>query len=155
FLLQLCLAWLASAAAVWLAATCSSPWVSVLAVVWIATRQNILALLVHEQCHWLAFRNRRGEWLCNICAAWPLLISVESYRGVHLAHHQHYFTDRDPDYRRKQGGPWSFPQHPLQLARTLLCDVLGLNVWRTLAGKHGDPSARRPRPWLRLGYYAL
>src|SRR5262249_32882245 len=124
----------------------------------IASRQNVLALLLHEQCHCLAFKSRYGDKLCNLTVAYPLLVSVENYRAVHLAHHQHYFTEDDPDYLRKQGKEWTFPQEAAELLWTLGTDFFGLNVWRVLRAKHGDPRQTRTKAhprWLRVCYYVL
>ena len=110
FLLQLVLTWIAIVAAVVGATYAQNVWVTLIVVAFIATRQNILALLLHEQCHRLAFRSKLGDLFCNFAAVYPLFATVEDYRPVHLSHHQNYFTDHDPDYVRKQGEErWTFP----------------------------------------------
>jgi fatty acid desaturase len=83
---------------------------TVFAIFLVATRQNLLLLLMHEQVHWLGFKSKWGDLLCELMTAYPLLISLEGYRRVHLAHHVNYFDEKDPDYRRKQGAEWTFPQ---------------------------------------------
>src|SRR5262249_20554590 len=73
------------------------------------------------------------------------------------AHHQHFFTDRDPDYRRKQGPEWTFPQPGRRLLRTMVLDALGLNAWRLLRSKDSREPAPGPQPaapwWLRPAYF--
>jgi fatty acid desaturase len=131
---------------------------SIAAVIFVATRQNILGLLMHEQCHRLAFYSKTGDALCNVFCCYPLFITLEGYRRVHLAHHQCFFTDRDPDYTRKQGAAWTFPQRAAKLAGRFLMDLTGLNVVPTILGK-GQARAEAgagKSPWLpRLLFYLV
>jgi fatty acid desaturase len=156
FLLQLGLAWAAILGAVCLAEYCQSIWVTVLAILFIGTRQNILALLMHEQCHKIPFRSKAGDLLGNFSCAYPLLLTVEGYRKLHLAHHQHYFTEKDPDYLRKQGKAWTFPQRAGELLRLFAIDLTGLNFWRMVKGKRlakQPADARGATRWIRPMYY--
>jgi fatty acid desaturase len=159
FLLQAGLAWGLIVGAIVLAEYVQSVWVTALAVVFIATRQNILGLLMHEQCHRIGFRSRLGDYLCNFTCACPLLITLEGYRRVHLAHHQCYFTGADPDYRRKQGREWTFPKRARELLKLFLQDLAVLNLLRVIKGKRaaaGTPAYWGPPlpAWVRLLYYA-
>jgi fatty acid desaturase len=159
FLLTLVLTWGVILAAVVAAVLCENVWVSALAVLFIGTRQNVLAVLLHEQVHRLGFRGRLGDAFCNCTVAYPLLVTLEGYRRVHLAHHQHYFTERDPDYVRKQGPDWTFPQRARRLLRLFFLDATGLHTWQLIRSKsppasaaaHGPPAPR----WLRPAYYLL
>lgn len=159
FLFTLALTWTIIFAAITLAALCRNVWVSILVVLFIGTRQNVLAVLLHEQVHRLGFRGRLGDCLCNCTIAYPLLITLEGYRRVHLAHHLHYFTERDPDYVRKQGPDWTFPQRARRLLRLFFLDATGLHTWQLIRSKsppadaaaHGPPAP----PWLRPAYYLL
>src|SRR5437870_8549578 len=57
-----------------------------------------------------ALPRRGGDLAVNLCAAFPLLvITVEGYTQVHLAHHKYYFTANDPDFVRKSGADWAIP----------------------------------------------
>jgi fatty acid desaturase len=160
FLLQAILAWTLIIAAIVLAEYAQRAWVTALVVVFIATRQNILGLLMHEQCHRIGFRSRLGDYFCNFTCACPLLITLEGYRRVHLAHHQCYFTPADPDYRRKQGREWTFPKRVLGLLKLFLQDLTLLSLVKTLRGKQAGKNV--PAYWggampvlVRLAYYAL
>ncbi len=162
FLVQAALAWLVIIAAIAWAAAAQNIWVSLLVIFIVATRQNILGLLVHEQAHCLGFKARRGDLLVNLIAAYPLLVlTVEGYAQVHLSHHRFFFTDRDPDFLRKSGPEWSSPMPGRTLARLLLTDILGINLWKLIRGKKplGDTETfKRPSPtpaWIRLTYYAF
>ena len=158
FMLQWLLAYTSVVGAVWFATVMNSVWVTFGAVLFIATRQNVLALLMHEQTHWLGFRSRAGDLFCELFIAYPLLVTLEGYRRVHLAHHGNYLTDADPDYIRKQGREWTFPQDRVYFILMLLRDITGLNVWRTLKGKTGDPGTTvakakfTPPRWLRPAF---
>jgi fatty acid desaturase len=159
FLLELVFTWGAIVGTVVLAQWVHSYWLIVPAVCFIATRQNILALLMHEQCHRIGFRSRLGDYLCNLTSAYPLLMSVEGYRKIHLAHHRSYFTDKDPDFRRKQGEEWTFPQPGSRLLGTLLVALSGLGALAFFKGKQARqaPGASRSPSapaWVRLTYYA-
>ena len=135
FLFVLACNWLLIYAAVALAVIYPSWWLTMLTIVWVGTRQNVLAVLLHEQVHRLAFRSQAGDLLTNAFVAYPLLITLDGYRRVHMAHHAHYHTEKDPDFVRKQGDEWTFPQRVGKLLRTFLVDLSGANVLKTLRSK--------------------
>src|SRR5689334_15001884 len=111
FTCQLVGAWVVIAGAIWWATYVGSAWATIIAIVIVATRHNVLGLLVHEQAHLLGYRGKHGDLLVNLFAAYPLLVlTVEGYAQVHLAHHRDYFSDKDPDFLRKSGEEWSFPK---------------------------------------------
>ncbi len=124
-----------------------------------ASRQNVLGLLVHEQAHCLAFKAWPGDLITNLLAAHPMLIlTVEDYAQVHLAHHKFYFTKQDPDFVRKSGKEWSIPMATTRLLRLFLSDICGLNLIKLAKGKRQylDKSHFRNRhaySVIRLGYY--
>lgn len=153
-------AWLVIAAAIALGCLHPHPAVIVFAVCVVATRQNVLALLVHEQAHCTGFRASPGDLLINLLAAFPLLLAtVEDYARVHLAHHAHFFTSRDPDFIRKSGGEWDVPMTPRRFALLVLTDLLGMNVLKLVRGKRlsadSGVSLRRASPRLtRVLFFA-
>lgn len=161
FLTTLLVTWLTIVGIIWLAVAIAEPVVSLLAIIAIATRQNLLGLLVHEQSHCLGWRAKWGDIVANVFAGWPLIVlSVEGYARVHLAHHKYYFTRDDPDFMRKNGPDWTFPMTLRHLARLCAADALGLNVLRFVKGKNtqsGGAVVRKPSVpgWVRLAYYAV
>jgi fatty acid desaturase len=161
FLLQAFGAWAVIIGVTALAVHVGHIWMSVVAIVIVATRFNILALLVHEQVHFLGLRGRYGDLFANLVAAYPLIgVTVENYAGVHLAHHKFFFTEKDPDFLRKSGVEWNFPMPRVQLARLFLADLLGLTFIKLVTGKRGDEAHvfKRPHPapkWLRPVYYVV
>lgn len=155
---QLVLAWIVIIGAIAWAAHTNNLWANLLAIFIIATRQNVLALLVHEQAHCLGFKPRFGDFLTNLFAAYPLLfLTVEGYAKVHLRHHKYFFTDQDPDHIRKSGPDWATPMTIGKLARLLAADMLGLNVFKLIKGKRMPKGAapefsRKSYPAWRLAF---
>jgi len=162
FTFQLIYAWGVIAAAIAAALYLDQAWATILAIVIIATRHNVLGLLVHEQTHLLGYRGRFGDLIVNLFAGYPLLVlTVENYAQVHLAHHRDYFGDRDPDFIRKSGPEWSFPKSKRELLSIFLSDLVGINTIRLIRGKRVavDNSAfvRRYRTpsWVRPLYFVV
>jgi fatty acid desaturase len=155
FLWATALAWLVIAAAIW-AAVASGSWVvGALAVFVVASRQNVLGLLIHEQTH-LGLGGKYGDWIANALCAYPLLaITVDGYAQLHLTHHRDYFKATDPDFIRKSGDEWTFPKRPLDLLSLFIKDLLMINTIRMIKGKKVSGSTvafvrRNPTPkWLR------
>jgi fatty acid desaturase len=109
---------------------------SLLAIIVVATRQNILGLLVHEQAHCLGFKSKPGDLFVNLFAAYPMLIlTVEGYSQIHLSHHRFYFVDKDPDILRKTGPDWIFPMELKKLVKLFLSDLCGWNLYKLILGK--------------------
>lgn len=135
FILKALSAWFSIAVALFVAIYLGNWFVSVLAIMYIGTRQNILGLLVHEQTHRLGFKTKLGDYIANIFCAYPLGVTLEGYRKVHLAHHDHFFTEEDPDYIRKQGIAWSFPKKAKDFFLLVLGDLFGLNIFKNYKSK--------------------
>jgi fatty acid desaturase len=67
-------------------------------------------------------------------------------------------TEKDPDYVRKSGAAWAFPQHARQLIKTLAADLIGLNALKLLKSKSMHVQSREVEPshqwtWVRPAYY--
>lgn len=160
FLVQLVLAWAIIIAAIDTAVYANNVWVSILAILIVATRQHIFLLLIHEQAHCLAFKSRFGDLIVNLFAAYPLFVmTVEGYAQVHLSHHRYYFTEKDPDILRKSGENWTFPMPKWKLAKLFLSDLFAMNVWKMIKGKMAKSNYTlfmRPSKipsWIRPVYY--
>lgn len=161
------LRWLVQAGLLWgaialfiVAAELADHWlVTVLAVVLIGSRQLALGFLMHEQAHHSAFRFRGGDVIANVFTAYPLLVTTtEKYAQVHLGHHQHFFTNEDPDFVRKNGEPWTYPKSRGELLRQFLTEVLGLNLVKLVKGKSLGSAMPYKRlatvpGWVRPAYY--
>lgn len=158
FVLQVAGAWAVIIVTIALAIHIDKLWITLLALPIIATRFNILALLVHEQVHQLGLRGRYGDIVANILTAYPIGITVEDYARVHLSHHKYYFTENDPDFSRKSGQDWTFPMPALHLTKLLLSDLCGLSFLKLLKGKQLENkqiyNRLHPSPkWLRPAFY--
>ncbi|WP_216819967.1 fatty acid desaturase [Zoogloea sp. LCSB751] len=136
FTFALLTAWIVIFGSIGLAQWIDTWWATLLAIFIVATRMNILGLLVHDQTHMAGYRHKFGDLIVNLFCAYPLLVlTVEGYAQVHLAHHRDYFSKNDPDHLRKSGPDWSFPKTRLQLLKLALKDLSGLNVIATIRGK--------------------
>ncbi len=160
FLRQAVSAWGVIIATITLAVHIDSFWASLFAILIVATRFNILGLLIHEQVHFLGFRGPWGDNIANLLAAYPIGITVEDYAKVHLSHHKNYFTEEDPDFLRKSGVDWVFPMPFKHLAKLLLSDITSLSFLKLFKGKqfYNKNVYNRPYPtpkWLRFAFYAI
>lgn len=115
-------------------------------VVFIGARYLALGLIMHEAVHMLISRNRMlNDVVAEIFCAWPLLISMRSYRIKHLAHHRHLNTDKDPDYVAKTDKQWNFPMRPSALVKILLIQISGFGMFETfrvMSGRKVNPSKK-------------
>ncbi len=157
FMGTLALTWLLIILAITVAVHLNSMLANVAVICFIATRQNVLGLLTHEQVHSLGLRSQLGDAITNAFCAFPILITLQGYRHIHLTHHRKYFTELDPDYRRKQGKQWTFPQSTQAFLSTLFCDLIGLSLVSTIRGKKPDKAmdkkGQKPNIVFHLGYY--
>lgn len=160
FILQVLITWAVIFSAIGLAVYLNTIWMNVLAILIVATRQNVLGLLIHEQAHCLGFKAKPGDLLVNLFVAYPLLlVTIEGYSQVHLSHHRFYFRENDPDILRKSGPDWTFPMPLSNLLKLFLKDLLGLNLYALIKGKKAGKEYekfKRPwkiAPWVRILYY--
>lgn len=161
FLAELLMTWLCIAGLIALGIYANHVAVTILCVVLIGTRQSVLALLLHEQVHRLGLRSKYGDWVVNFFAVFPLVVTtVEDYAKVHLSHHSYFFTSKDPDFIRKAGPEWTFPQTAYSIFKIVLRDVTAMNLVRLIKGKTAprtDEFTRRyPTPrWLRIVFFGV
>ena len=114
--------WTVLAAALVAVLTTSHWAVVAAAVVVVANRQYALLLLVHEASHFLFSRDRtRNDRIANWLCAYPIGITIERYRELHLEHHRRLGTDDDPDFDY-YGGVLT----PGRLVRTIIGGMLGV-----------------------------
>lgn len=134
-----------------------TPPVVVLAVLFIATRQQAFFVLAHEAAHYRLFSSRRVNDVVGQALAGVVGISMCSYRVIHRLHHNDLYGKSDPDIALHGG----YPRGTGYLLRRLGRDLLGLTAPKTYAYFFGapalnidDPSRRRPEddthPGLRL-----
>lgn len=77
----------------------SNSWtVTVLAIVFIATRQHAIAIMMHDAAHFLLSRRRwLNDAISNLLCSFPFFVSTARYRASHLSHHRNANGDDDPD----------------------------------------------------------
>ena len=87
-----------------------------------ATRINALNVQVHEGSHYLLTRNKYlNDLICNFSFAYPIGIDVQTYRSVHLPHHQYLNEDKDPDLEL-------YTYEKKQLLSSIIKDFLGITA---------------------------
>lgn len=104
---------------------------ALLGVVIISAQQHGLAVLMHEGAHRLLWPNRTwndrlSDWLC----AYPLLLDTAMYRKLHLPHHRHTWTERDPDLDLAR----HFPITRASFRRKLFRDLIGRTGAKSIYG---------------------
>lgn len=160
FWFHVALNWLLIAAAIAIAQWSGNLFVVLVAILFIATRQMVFGLLLHEQVHRLGSRSKYADWFVNVFVVYPLFVTtVEDYAKVHLSHHKYFFTSKDPDFLRKNGPKWTFPMRLADLLKIALRDVTSLNTIALIRGKTAPRNAeefqrRNPTPkWLRVLFF--
>lgn len=99
--IQIGMQWLLIVFAVFFAKWASSWLAYSISIVWIATRQHALLVLMHDASHYLISRRRwLNDTVGNLFLAFPLSVCVSRYRRHHLLHHRHLNTELDPEDRK-------------------------------------------------------
>ena len=119
-----------------LAVRLSTPLAYIGAALVIATRRMALSVIVHDAAHGLILPSKRAndivaDWL----AAFPCFMSTSAFRRFHLQHHRALGTADDPERLAAVLDPrsWTWPVSRREFARTLILDLTGLNLARTLS----------------------
>lgn len=135
-------------------------YVYLFSIIFIGARYLALGLIMHESVHCLLAKNKLlNDWVSELFCAWPLLVSMRSYRVKHLAHHAHLNTDDDPDFIGKSDVNWQFPMRKAKLLKVLSIQISGLGFIESLkvmSGKRVKNNKPSNPSWylpLRLFYY--
>lgn len=126
--------------------TWPSGWM-LLSVIAVGIAQHGLFILAHEAAHYRLFAHRGANDLVGRAIGMAAGISMCTYRVTHRLHHNHLYSEDDPDTAIHGG----YPRGKAYLAKKLLRDVLGLNAWKTYAYFFGAPAisddaSRKIRP---------
>jgi fatty acid desaturase len=117
----------------------------------IGTRQNAIAVQIHEGAHHLLFARRRlNDLFCNWFAAYWVLNDTKSYRQVHLLHHTDLHLETDPDRELYELSP----TEDLHLARLLIQDFTGITALRRILA-YLKPAGHSAAPALDAAYVHL
>ena len=104
----------------------------VLSVVFLGARLLALGLIMHESVHNLISKNKiLNDFVAEVFCAWPLFISMRSYRVKHLAHHKVLNTEKDPDYVAKTDANWRFPMPLAKFIKLILIQLSGVGIFET------------------------
>lgn len=126
-----------------------------LCVAFIGARYLALGLIMHESVHYLISKNKKtNDYLAELFCAWPLFISMRSYRIKHLAHHRHLNTEEDPDYVAKFDENWNFPISAKRFFRIILVQFSGLGVFETFKVMSGK-RVQKKKPTSSISYMTL
>jgi len=103
-----------------------------LVVVFIGARLLALGLIMHESVHYLISKNKiLNDFVAEVFCAWPLFISMRSYRVKHLAHHKWLNTEKDPDYVAKTDENWQYPMSARKFIKLILVQLSGWGIFET------------------------
>ena len=116
-------------------------------VVVIGIQQHALFILAHEAAHYRLFSDRTVNDAVGRMVGMVGGISMCTYRVIHRLHHNHLYTDEDPDTAIHGG----YPRGVGYLWKKLGQDLAGWNAWKTFAYFFGAPAlndatARAARP---------
>jgi len=112
-----------------------SPWIIVSAIV-VGVQQHALFILAHEAAHYRLLRNRALNDLVGRTIGMAGAISMCTYRVIHRLHHNHLYSDEDPDTAIHGG----YPRGTAYLWKKLAQDAIGWNAWKTFAYFFGAPA---------------
>ena len=134
FMLYLYLDWAIIIAAIYIHQVYSNPFIYILSVIIIATRQQALGVLSHDVVHFRFLNNRKlADFIANVFMTWPLFFTIPGYRSMHLRHHSKVNTDDDPDWVRRKGkADWMYPMTKRKLYTMLFLDISGLNLYQNI-----------------------
>ena len=108
-------------------------WLSVLAIVFIATRQHALLILMHEFTHRQFSRTRPvlNDVLGDFLTALPFMLTIHGYRRDHLQHHRATSTTADPNWSVFiTQGRYQFPRSATSIAWLLFLHCIGVFGFR-------------------------
>ncbi len=124
-----------------------NPATLVLCLIIVGSRQLGLAILMHEGSHGMLFKTRwLNEQLSQALAAWPMILSMNTYRKRHMAHHRFTRTDADPENYLYT----PFPVSKSSMARKILRDLTGIVFLRTQVGIFRYVWGEKKGRWERL-----
>lgn len=106
-------------------------WVWLICIPLVGGRMMGLWAMLHEATHRSLFSNQRlNDLAARVLLAWPLFLSYNKFRSVHLQHHRHFRSEKDPENHLQQFEEFQFPMSAFRLASIFLADLSGLNFLR-------------------------
>src|SRR5438094_2117052 len=106
-----------------------NPFVILVSIILIGTRQHALFVIAHDAAHYLLYERRAlNDAVGRFCATVQGL-SMCTYRVIHRLHHNNLYGELDPDTALHGG----YPRGRSYLVKKLLKDLSGLTAWKTYA----------------------
>jgi fatty acid desaturase len=106
-----------------------NPFLILVSIIVIGTRQHALFVIAHDAAHYLLYENRKlNDFAGRACATLQGL-SMCTYRVIHRLHHNNLYGELDPDTALHGG----YPRGRSYLVKKLLKDLSGLTAWKTYA----------------------
>lgn len=149
--------------ALWLA----HPIITLLAIVIIRARQHALTVIAHDASHFRLLQSKKlNDWIGDLFTAWPVFISVATFRYVHSTHHRYINQEGDRNRRTwlthttkgKLRTEWTFPQSTPKITLHLLAKSTGLfGILWIVRGLLAPFVLRQPISvlFIRSSYYIL
>ena len=119
--------WLAIIAIFALVIEYPSPIIYVLAFLAMGRQQLALAILMHDAAHRRLYESSQwNDWIGQILLGAPLIFSLQSYKTLHLKHHQNPLGPDDPDMSLIGG----YPISKMSFGRKIARDLLGISYFK-------------------------
>lgn len=112
------------------------PVVIVVAILGIAAGQHGLAILAHQSAHYRMYRTHWLNDLVGRVCAFPLGVSMLTYRIIHRIHHNHLYEEIDPDLPLMAG----YPRGRAYLLKKLAKDLMGITTIKNYYYFFGSPA---------------
>ncbi|MBX7149290.1 fatty acid desaturase family protein [bacterium] len=117
-----------------------NPFLYVVSILFIASRQHAISLLAHEASHYRLFPNRKindfmSNWFCNFALFYP----IERFRHDHVLHHRHVGSEKDTLVLARNNIPkLPSPCSKAKLISVFLRDLLGMGstIWVAIVFMH-------------------
>ena len=106
-----------------------NPFLILVAIVVIGTRQHALFVIAHDAAHYLLYQNRKVNDAVGRACATAQGLSMCTYRVIHRMHHNNLYGALDPDTALHGG----YPRGRSYLIKKLLKDLSGVTAWKTYA----------------------
>src|SRR4051812_48782663 len=106
-----------------------NPFLILLSVIIIGTRQHALFVIAHDAAHYLLYENRKLNDFAGRACATVQGLSMCTYREIHRLHHNNLYGELDPDTALHGG----YPRGRTYLIKKLLKDLSGFTAWKTYA----------------------
>jgi fatty acid desaturase len=106
-----------------------NPFLILISIIIIGTRQHALFVIAHDAAHYLLYQDRKVNDAVGRACATVQGLSMCTYRVIHRLHHNNLYGELDPDTALHGG----YPRGRSYLIKKLLKDLTGVTAWKTYA----------------------